>query len=92
MKLKTVDEQGEYVLDPKGRNVMKEVLWGDHFPACVQCREVNLGASSSFVHACGEGAALLMEELAKRQAPIVAQKNKEVRDWARKAGVFKGVK
>lgn len=69
----------------------KEVTWSDHYPACEKCRNVDLEVTATFVNACAyPGAALLNEELAKRQAPIVAQKRKEVREWAKKTGVFKG--
>lgn len=91
MKFKTIDEHGEYVLDPKGRNVYETVIWSDHYPSCKGCREVDLGKPASFVHACAHpGAALLNEELQKRQAPVVAKQRQEVKEWARKTGVFKG--
>jgi hypothetical protein len=69
----------------------KNVVWADHYPGCEKCRGVDLEKTASYVNACAEGSPLLMEELTKRQSPIVRQKAQEVKDWARKAGVFKGV-
>jgi hypothetical protein len=69
----------------------EQVSWGDHYAACAKCREVDLEKPASFVNACGyPGAALLNEELTRRQAPVVREKMAAVREWARKAGVFKG--
>ena len=65
------------------------ITWGDHWPGCRQCRAVSLSQSSSLAGTCAQGAPLLMEELAKRQAPVAKQKATEVKSWAEKAGVFK---
>lgn len=79
MKFKTAEKE------------FKEVIWGDHWPGCEKCRTVDLDKPSTLAYACAHpGAALLMEELTKRQAPVVAQSRKEVREWARRAGCFKG--
>lgn len=72
-----------------GKPVYVQRYWGDHWPGCDKCREVVLESPATFAKSCAEGAALIMEELAKRQAPIVAQEAAEVKEWARKAGVFK---
>lgn len=64
------------------------ITWFDHFPSCAKCREVNLDKSSTFVNACAQGSILVMEEMKKRQAPIEAQKAREVEEWAQKAGTF----
>lgn len=81
MKLKT----GEV----NGKPIFETVTWGDHYPGCVKCREVDLDKSSSFVNACAQGSVLINEEMVKRQYPIVAAKRAEVLAWAKKAGVFK---
>jgi hypothetical protein len=78
MKLKKVDEDG--------RTVLVDVSWGDHSPGCKKCRRVDLEKSASFVDACAMGSKLIAEEMAKRQAPVVAQKRAEVKKWAREAG------
>ena len=65
------------------------VTWSDHWPACGNCREVTITQSATFARACAMGAPLLMEELARRQAPIVKQKTAEVRKWAEHTGIFK---
>lgn len=70
----------------KGEEVV--ILWGDHQPSCETCREVDLSRSATFAKACAQGSPLLMEELAKRQAPIVAKKRKEVEEWAKERGTF----
>lgn len=72
-----------------GKPVFGQRFWGDHWPACEECRTVDLDKSASLANACAEGAPLLMEELAKRQAPVVRKKAAEVKEWAKKAGVFK---
>ena len=72
-----------------GKPVFTVVYWSDHYLACEKCRKVDLEKSSTFFLACVTGAQLLNEELVKRQAPIVAKKNEEVRKWAEYAGVFK---
>lgn len=73
-----------------GKPEFTNVVWRDHYPGCDKCRSVDLEKPASFVNACAEGSPLILEELAKQQAPIVAQKRAEVREWARKTGVFKG--
>lgn len=66
------------------------VVWGDHAPGCEKCRQVDLNKSASFAHACASpGAALLTEELRKRQAPIETEKRKENERWTRERGTFK---
>lgn len=67
------------------------IYWSDHASVCAKCRDVDVEQSATFVHACAEGSPLLMEELVKRQAPTVRASQAEVREWAKKAGVFKGV-
>lgn len=70
-----------------GKTVLKEIFWGDHAPACERCREVDLQRPATFVHACAcPGAQLLDEVLRKRQAPVVRENAKQVREWAEKAG------
>lgn len=65
------------------------VTWSDHYPGCEKCREgVDLEKSSTFVNACAKGSRLVMEEMQKRQAPIEAQKRREVEKWAKEAGTF----
>lgn len=64
------------------------VMWGDHWPACAKCREVDVAKSATFVNACAQGSPLLMEELARRQAPVEKEKRATVLEWARKVGVF----
>lgn len=70
--------------------VYTQIFWLDHKPACAKCREVDIERSATFANACAQGSVLLAEELAKRQAPIVKKKAAEVREWAKKTGVFKG--
>ena len=72
-----------------GKPVFTQIEWGDHWPGCDKCRQVDLEKSDSFTVACVTGSQLINEELVKRQAPIVKQKREEVRKWAEKAGVFK---
>jgi len=72
---------------PRGEETI--VTWGDHWPGCEECRAVEIERSATFANACAQGSPLLIEELAKRQAPVATQKRKEVEEWAKKAGVFK---
>lgn len=72
-----------------GQGDFREELWGDHRPLCKSgCQEVDIERSATFVRACAEGSALLMEELKKRQAPVVREKAKQVEKWAQQTGVF----
>lgn len=77
--MKFVDDKKETVI----------VVWSDHMPSCEKCRRVELEKSATFVSACWLGSKLLMEELTKRQAPVVSQKENEIKAWAEKTGVFK---
>lgn len=72
--------------DSHGQDVI--VTWGDHWPGCDKCREVVIEKSATFANACAQGSPLLMEELAKRQAPAESAKRKAVEEWATKAGTF----
>ena len=72
-----------------GRPIFSEIIWGDHWPACEKCRNVNLEKPATLANCCAQGAALINEELIKRQIPVVAQKKAEVRRWAEAAGCFK---
>jgi hypothetical protein len=56
---------------------------------CEQCKGVDLAKPATFAMACAEGSPLLMEELVKIQAPAEREKKEKVREWAKKAGVFK---
>lgn len=74
-----------------GKPVFVNVDWSDHWPSCEACRDsVDLDKPATFVHACVTGSQLIREEMVKRQAPEVKRKAAEVKEWARKAGVFKG--
>ena len=65
------------------------VTWGDHRPACGACRTVEIERPATFINTCAQGSALLSEELVKRQAPLEKLKRQEIKEQARKAGVFK---
>ena len=73
-----------------GKPVYKNVNWNEHIDGCKKCQEVDLDKSSSFVLACAEGSQLLSEFLINLQRPIQKEKEAKIREWARKAGVFKG--
>lgn len=75
---------------PDGTLIYEHIVWGDHYYGCEKCREVDLDKPASFVAACPLGSRLINEELIKRQAPVVRENAQKVREWARKAGVFKG--
>lgn len=64
------------------------VKWSDHYPACKACREVDLDKSATLALACPMGSVLAKEELQKRAVPAVKEKERKVREWARKAGTF----
>lgn len=66
-----------------------EVTWSDHRAGCPKCSEVDPDKPASFVKACAVGSPLLMEDLKERQAPVERQKQTEVKEWAKQAGVFK---
>ena len=74
--------------DPHSETGETIIFWGDHWPGCEKCREVDIEKSATFANACAQGSPLLMEELARRQAPKVAEKRKQEKEWAEKAGVF----
>ena len=82
--MKFIDHYDEY-----GKPVFVQVYWGDHWPGCEKCREVDLEKPLSFVSTCALGSQLISEEMVKRQAPIVAKKRDEVKKWAKRMGVFK---
>ena len=63
-------------------------IWSDHRHSCEKCQAVDIERTATIANVCAIGAPLLNEELAKLRAPVVKQKNKEVADWADKAGVF----
>ena len=73
----------------EGKYVYANIYWNDHAPQCEKCRSVDLDKSATFINACGEGAPLLAEECVKHQRPLQAEKDRQVREWAKKAGVFK---
>jgi len=50
---------------------------------------VDLEKTGSFVNACAQGSPLLMEHTVKMQIPAVKEKAKQVREWAKRAVVFK---
>ncbi len=68
--------------------VYTEIHWGDHWPGCEKCRKVDVEKSVTFPYSCAQGAVLLAEELAKRQAPVVREKTAAVRQWAKETGGF----
>ena len=77
-------------LDPQtDKENFINVYWGDHYPSCEKCREVDLEKSATFANACAEGSPLLAEEMIKRQRHLQQEKERAVRAWAKKAGVFK---
>lgn len=78
-----------YGKDENGKVTETVITWSDHWPSCERCREVSIAKPSTFAGTCAQGAPLLMEELAKQQAPVEKQKTAAVRAWADKAGVFK---
>ena len=75
-------------LDERGNRVTVKVFWSDHRQGCEKCQAVDIERTDAVANVCAIGAPLLNEELAKLRAPVVKQKNKEVADWADKAGVF----
>lgn len=76
--------------DPNSDEVIKVVVtWNGHRYECMTCRDVDIEKSATYGQACVLGSKLIMEELVNRQRPTQAQKNKEVEEWAKKAGVFK---
>ena len=74
--------------DEQGKLLTIEVFWSDHRHSCEKCQAVDIERTATIANVCAIGAPLLNEELAKLRAPVVKQKNKEVADWADKAGVF----
>lgn len=64
------------------------VVWADHTRDCRKCCEVDVSSPRTFSLCCAQGAPLLMEELAKRQAPIESAKRKENEKWAQERGTF----
>lgn len=76
--------------NPKtGKPFFTVVTWNDHRSQCAKCQEVILNQTASFALACAEGSPLLMEHLTKEQIPAQREKEKAVREWAKKTGVFK---
>lgn len=70
--------------DAKGKEEAVIVKWSDHENGCAQCRRVELGKSATFALACASpGAALLQEEIKRRQAPVVRKKRDEEIEWAK---------
>lgn len=75
--------------DYLGREVGAEmVTWGDHAPACRQCRAVDLSRTASYANVCAMGAKLLQEKIAADAAPQKSAKQKAVADWAQQTGAF----
>ena len=64
------------------------VLWSDHVYSCKKCYNVKLESPATFAQTCAMGAPLLLEELAKRQAPVEKEKRKAIEQWAKDTGVF----
>ena len=79
------DDQGRPLVKP----ISVTVRWIDHYPACDKCRNVNTAKSATFALACAEGSPLLMEHLVNLQRPAQKEKEREVKEWAKRAGVFK---
>lgn len=73
----------------KSTGIEEEFTWGSHEGGCTSCLKVDLGKPATFVHACAFGSRLLMEEMQKRQTPVVRQKAKQVEEWAKKTGAFR---
>lgn len=73
----------------RDRNGDADITWGDHERDCKTCRGVDLAKPVTFVKACAMGSQLLMEELKKRQAPLVQRKAKAVEEWAKSTGTFR---
>ena len=74
--------------DEQGKLVDIEVFWKDHAFGCERCKEVSIEIPATLAYCCAVGAPLLAEELSKRQAPVIKQRNKAIAEWADKAGVF----
>ena len=75
--------------DQNGKPFFKQISWSDHRHSCAKCQSVDLQRSATFALACAEGSPLLAEELVKMQMPAQQEKERVVREWAKKAGVFK---
>lgn len=67
----------------------QNVRWEDHIATCAKCNSVNVAKTATFVYACAEGSPLLMEHLVDVQRPAEKEKARIVKEWAKKAGVFK---
>ena len=67
------------------------VTWSDHRIKCAKCQTVDIERTATIANACAEGAPLLAEKLVDIQRPAQKEKAEAVRQWAKKAGVFKGV-
>ena len=52
---------------------------------------VDIERTATIANVCEEGAPLLEEKLVDIQRPAQKEKAEAVRQWAKKAGVFKGV-
>ena len=88
MRLKLMGEDGKPLMKD-GKPVFQTVKWEDHMPNCMRCQEVDPERTSSYIHACAQGSALLMELAVEKQRPAQREKDKAVLEWAKKAGVFK---
>ena len=76
--------------DPvSGKPFFETISWSDHRHGCEKCQSVDVERTATFVNACAEGSPLLMEYSASLQAPAQKEKEKTVREWAKRAGVFK---
>ena len=72
-----------------GKPYFKTITWSDHRACCAKCELVDLERTASFVLACAEGSPLLLEHTIRLQAPAQRERESKVREWAKKAGVFK---
>ena len=79
----------KFIEHTRNGDEVRIVNWGDHWPGCDKCRTVTIDKPATLANACAQGSPLLMEELAKRQAPEVKKQAAEVKAWAEKAGTFK---
>ena len=75
--------------DNFGKERIVQVSWSDHTGQCERCSRVNLAKSATYTEACPTGSQLLMERLIAEQRPAQQEKERQVREWAKKTGVFK---
>jgi hypothetical protein len=79
-----------YEKDPRtGKKTRVVVNWSDRSSLCHKCGKVDVTKPATFVNACALGSPLLMEKAVEIQAPVEKEKKKQVREWAKKMGVFK---